>query len=278
VEVNPLSTSASPSTPAPATTEAAGRFNCSSGVRLWRDGWSDEKKEWCCKTTKVGCSSNATSPHGKTYDCNSAGFGGWDALWPQEQRDYCCKAKGIGCAQAETSTFASTTAKPASASHQYDCQTDYYSWFSSWSQAKQEWCCERTGRGCVQDEYECFGPRIDEELHQDWVHSWPEPHRQWCCTWKRVGCEQGAAVRVQAKFAGSRGVASASDGPLPFVLTVAGAVAVVLTVVAAQRSCRKAHAAVGGRVLARRSAAADDCESAWLNEAGVGLTVSADDY
>ena len=45
-----------------------------AGFANWQDGWSVDKKAYCCKTESKGCPGSTPPP----YDCN-AGFEHWEA-------------------------------------------------------------------------------------------------------------------------------------------------------------------------------------------------------
>eukprot|EP00929_Paragymnodinium_shiwhaense_P046780 TRINITY_DN237_c0_g2_i2.p1 TRINITY_DN237_c0_g2~~TRINITY_DN237_c0_g2_i2.p1 ORF type:complete len:1617 (-),score=410.89 TRINITY_DN237_c0_g2_i2:304-5154(-) len=65
-------------------------FDCQAGVPKWRTGWSEAKKAYCCKETKVGC------PESVDFDCD-AGYSNWRAGWSEKKKEYCCKTAKKGC-------------------------------------------------------------------------------------------------------------------------------------------------------------------------------------
>ncbi|CAE7274364.1 unnamed protein product [Symbiodinium natans] len=49
------------------TTTTSWFFNCSAGYDLWVEGWSDEKKVWCCQRERLGCPFTTLSTSTRTW-------------------------------------------------------------------------------------------------------------------------------------------------------------------------------------------------------------------
>jgi len=225
-------------------------YECSSHIQDWSAG----QEAWCCQHAGRGCTSSSKPPltASKTppptttrqkYDCTSW-FGDWEQAWHGDQKAWCCKHHGRGCttttaattpatakattkpaaakevAQKATATAHATTVKKAAKTKEhYDCEAGFKTWEKGWSDAKQVWCCKRTGRGCMTDSYDCYGAEVDEESHQDWVHNWPKEHRSWCCDKKGIGCDTTRMTLIQAKYGQSSSGAAAQVSQSPRAVT-----------------------------------------------------------
>merc|ERR1712032_318840 len=66
-------------------TTSSAMFDCDAGFANWDQGWSPEKKTWCCQTHRLACD---------PWDCAEG-----DAVddWSQAKRDYCCPRNDQGC-------------------------------------------------------------------------------------------------------------------------------------------------------------------------------------
>lgn len=68
-------------------------FDCMAEAANWELGWSDAKKEYCCKAIGVACMPN--------FNCQ-AGATTWMTGWSDAKKKYCCKSVGLGCRVAAT--------------------------------------------------------------------------------------------------------------------------------------------------------------------------------
>lgn len=64
-----------------ATAPTDARYDCVDKLLFWKQSWSYERKEWCCKHKKLGC-----------YDCS-----GKPTTWASDQLEWCCRSKDVGC-------------------------------------------------------------------------------------------------------------------------------------------------------------------------------------
>eukprot|EP00429_Kryptoperidinium_foliaceum_P101096 CAMPEP_0176248306 /NCGR_PEP_ID=MMETSP0121_2-20121125/33400_1 /TAXON_ID=160619 /ORGANISM="Kryptoperidinium foliaceum, Strain CCMP 1326" /LENGTH=334 /DNA_ID=CAMNT_0017587983 /DNA_START=146 /DNA_END=1150 /DNA_ORIENTATION=+ len=75
----------------------AAAFECQAREGAWARAWSQEKKDWCCRTAKVGCPASAASASeagtSEFYCSSKNGFSAWSA----EHRHWCCQHAGMGC-------------------------------------------------------------------------------------------------------------------------------------------------------------------------------------
>lgn len=170
-------------------------FDCDEGLLNWEIDWDATKQDWCCQTTGRACNS-------VPFDCSE----GWDDLqgsyWPVDKQAWCCEHYARGCPTSSTFTTTRTTVtRPTTGppttttamattwvmvpiAAKYDCTEDA-TWATSWEDAKQQWCCAHTGRGCIEpppaDPFVCTaGLR--------WVHLWSTDKKDWCCVHKQLGC------------------------------------------------------------------------------------------
>jgi len=87
--------------PAPAASVAATAttppdYDCAAGLSNWIAGWSDSKKDWCCRHTGAGCGVVPTTTTCPPQDCN-AGFSNWQAGWTPEKKAWCCTHENKAC-------------------------------------------------------------------------------------------------------------------------------------------------------------------------------------
>jgi hypothetical protein len=135
------------------------RFDCAAGFAKWKTGWSDAKKDWCCKhelarscafdatTTKTWTTTTtaAQSSVPVAFDCQ-AGYSKWQKGWSDEKKAFCCEHEGMGC-------------------QEFNCGDSTTSDFADWSIPKRKWCCKQSGK-----------------------YEWPVEQAAWCCQHEEVGC------------------------------------------------------------------------------------------
>jgi len=120
-------------------------FDCQAGVLRWASGWSQRKKDFCCKKHVLGCPDGAkveaTPPEIEatgpgSFDC-SAGVLRWQRGWSARKKVYCCKNFAIGCESRGTTT------ENAALQH---CHSDHE---KDWSQEQRQLCCSQgIGQHC----------------------------------------------------------------------------------------------------------------------------------
>jgi len=103
----------------------------------------------------------------------------------------------------------------------HDCEAGFATWDKSWPPEKKKWCCKSTGRGCQTDLYDCYGPEVEAQMHQDWIHGWPEEHTKWCCSEKGIACSMSDSL-LQAKFTRSVWPLASVAASLPTGLALMG--------------------------------------------------------
>jgi len=109
----PPSQEAEPPAPAPWPAPAAPSepFDCEAGFSNWEGGWSDAKKDWCCKNKgKPTCEvagaapGPAAAPGGPDlpapFDCDTGHGGNSEEDWSYWKREWCCENAGSGCGGA----------------------------------------------------------------------------------------------------------------------------------------------------------------------------------
>lgn len=147
--------------------------------------WTDDHKEWCCKTAEVACPTTVTTTT-LPFDCK-ADFYDWHNLWSPGKKAWCCDHFGLGCP-------ATTTSIP------FACTSGVEHWETEWSIGKKAWCCEHEFVGCpttpstttqavasvpnagAATTYDC------EADYENWGDAWDAHKRAWCCEFKQRGC------------------------------------------------------------------------------------------
>merc|ERR1711920_186838 len=124
-----------------------------AGFVRWEHGWSQEKKNWCCRRTGRAC---------KPFDCHD----GLAAHWAESKKVYCCIQEALGCA---------TTTRRLP----FDCHFEVNTW-DLWSDEKKAYCCNHGGKGC--DRYDC-----DNDLAR-FQTTWHAERKEWCCMTYGKGC------------------------------------------------------------------------------------------
>merc|ERR1740129_1893481 len=161
-------------------------FDCSQGVANWKLLWSDEKMQYCCMTTGVGCATTAfpettptapptppptpppTAPRpiprpiprptrpvpaGDPYNCAVDA----ESQWGAGKKAWCCKVHHRGCPPTAPPPFVIPQPPPVMPiapiapprpADPYNCADGYANWQVGWSVGKKAWCCKMHGKGC----------------------------------------------------------------------------------------------------------------------------------
>jgi len=106
-----VGTTAPPTTTAaPTTTADPNAFDCAADAESWETAWSEEKKSHCCTHFSIGCTTTTTT---------------------------------TSTTATTTTTTATTTTTP------FDCTQGLQNWYTGWSSAKIQYCCEVENVGCT---------------------------------------------------------------------------------------------------------------------------------
>jgi hypothetical protein len=211
-----------------AADEQSPKFNCSAGLLNWQHEWSEDKKEWCCKTTHGGA--------GCPLRTGAGGAAAPIRLLPQAS-----PGDSFGDSEAIDKTLQEArllerAAMVTTSSPKYECEG---SWQQDWSEDQKAWCCEHTGWGCHSEP--STTPQVNCSVAvATWQTEWSNWKKQWCCDHERVGCpvEDDFVSKAQVELtllddgrrALRQGGASARAAPLAaaFAAAAAAACAVVL--------------------------------------------------
>eukprot|EP00435_Cladocopium_sp_Y103_P014735 s3102_g3.t1 len=77
---------------------------------------------------------------------------------------------------------------------QHDCYTGFHDWENEWSEERQDYCCKRYGRGCVEHpaQAEVIYHKVPVQVHEPsrivQAHMWAAEKRSWCCSNFQKGC------------------------------------------------------------------------------------------
>jgi len=224
--VNATSNSSEPS---------GGAFDCAEGASNWEAGWSDEKKQWCCKRVSVGCSARPAVSEKKLVTAAAEPSGGADNLydcpqtsdivianWPDDKREWCCRHASVGCprqsvfttttkpqttttvvpttttaAPSKTTAVPTTTTAllPKASNDVFDCTEGASNFDAGWSEAKKDWCCHHASIGCPKPVPD--GDPFDcAEGAKNLDAGWSDAKKQWCCQHASVGCPKQVAPLV----------------------------------------------------------------------------------
>ena len=124
-------------------------YDCNQGFSNWYFGWSDVKKDFCCKTADKGCphtwhgslhlhthvevSHGVGKDAGHIYDCH-AGFSNWKQGWSVSKKKWCCSREQRGC-------------------EKFYCDGDSHMWHAE----KRDWCCRNFQEGCAKTTLSAMG-------------------------------------------------------------------------------------------------------------------------
>lgn len=111
-------------------------FDCEEGYHPPSTEWTSDKRQWCCKTMRRGCSDGISV---KPYDCSD----GLAREWSDNKKIWCCTSENKGCEW--------TTSAP------FDCSSGYDNWKMGWSLGKMDWCCKHLGIACRNTTFEYVG-------------------------------------------------------------------------------------------------------------------------
>merc|ERR1712039_646231 len=128
--------------PAQKVTEA---YDCEAGFWNWQNGWSEEKKGWCCQNKQKACPGDPApqvpapvpapaQPVAESYDCD-AGLANAAIGWSDPKKAWCCANQQKGCGLTEA----------------FDCEAGFWNWHLGWSEEKKAWCCANKQKACPGD-------------------------------------------------------------------------------------------------------------------------------
>merc|ERR1719193_147508 len=192
----------------------AGRsYDCGADLADIQQGWSVNKRIFCCRHERVGCEDfkgaaedKATSSTEAPRDAPASPTpapsttavptqavprpppvftcGGSDAeiaaSWTETRKAFCCLREQRGC--PHTKTFSLLDCKECDA--------------AKWSLARRRWCCAHSGLACPSPRaalpHLCVGSGEAQA-------KWSAPRRKWCCA--RAGVSCGTSVSTAASAA-----------------------------------------------------------------------------
>lgn len=188
-------------------------YDCSVAYNNWAAGWSDTKKAWCCEKESKGCvptitsstettttihhkhthTSSATSMTTTTdprqYDCGK-GLHNWKLSWSISKMNYCCFHHQRGCTTSTSTTSTSvtsttTTTSTSTVTETHDCDRQFSTWRSDWSDKKKDWCCKHKNKGCAggSKPFDCSAG------FNNWKKGWSEGKKVWCCRFEAKACK-----------------------------------------------------------------------------------------
>lgn len=173
------------------SSNAAVTFDCMLQYSDWKDRWSREKKEYCCKTFRRGCNLG--------FNCKVA-VEHADSGWSDEKRVWCCRLgkapDGVHCSRNSTGT---------STARNFDCDAGFRNSARGWSEQKKAFCCKYAHRACPARSGHSGGYQpddaesMDESLPYDctaglsvWRIGWSPGKKTWCCDHGRLGCQEAS--------------------------------------------------------------------------------------
>lgn len=116
-------------------------YDCDAGLRRWRDGWSVEKKLWCCHTYQRGC---ARDEHSQS------------ALAPHSADPVMVPYNRL---QQSNVPF-DVHHRHFVAAERFDCSARDASRISTWSMTQRRYCCSQHSQGCGVERFPWFAWRI----------------------------------------------------------------------------------------------------------------------
>ncbi|CAE7843392.1 unnamed protein product [Symbiodinium microadriaticum] len=96
-------------------------------------------------------------------------------MWDSQKRSWCCGIPGIHCGSTVAVVIHHHVIVP------YHCDAGYSHWSNAWSSAKQDFCCQHSGRGC--QAYHC------REGFETSYNTWSSSKRAYCCAHFQMGCK-----------------------------------------------------------------------------------------
>eukprot|EP00428_Durinskia_dybowskii_P023738 CAMPEP_0170248342 /NCGR_PEP_ID=MMETSP0116_2-20130129/23965_1 /TAXON_ID=400756 /ORGANISM="Durinskia baltica, Strain CSIRO CS-38" /LENGTH=738 /DNA_ID=CAMNT_0010499233 /DNA_START=51 /DNA_END=2267 /DNA_ORIENTATION=- len=125
-----------------------GREHAGFDCKDWTSRWNSDKKSYCCKVERRGCTLLTPPEYQPAYECASSDD--WVTKWTQAEKDWCCAARGVNCPDS---------LHWALANHKlYDCKVD-----DEWPKAKKAWCCKNEKIACTKDRDQVDGSSDDAE-------------------------------------------------------------------------------------------------------------------
>lgn len=175
-------------------------YDCQLGLQNWKLGWSAAKKEWCCAALGFGCPTDdvygpkMTSAEMASASPSSALSRKFAPKWTTMTTT---SLRSTGTLAAPTAGYTGPLVQPPPL---YNCTFGIEISESQWSHAQKEWCCDHTGRGCLNralmpDLAHAAVPYDCQAGVSSWRTSWHKEKKTWCCTFKHVGCSPAAVER-----------------------------------------------------------------------------------
>lgn len=213
-------------------------FDCDVDVAQWRNGWSEEKKTWCCRTSRKGCenphevssanhaivqvwpaikwdtttmaSTFETSITTPLFECGVAPDG--HSPWSAVKTAWCCINMHMACPRTTTSV-------------PYDCWAGLANWERGWSAPKKSWCCEHQHVACPTPRSDLAGlappgitlPEAPSHVNKyicsggsaNGYTGWSLEKKAWCCEYRDRGCPNTEMTTTTANLV-RRGITSAT--------------------------------------------------------------------
>ncbi|CAK9102766.1 unnamed protein product [Durusdinium trenchii] len=184
-------------------------YDCNAGFSNWMQGWSDSKKDWCCKHNAKGC---------QKFHCS-----GSTGMWAADKREWCCANFQKACPRTTLSNLKCDALCRINgedskcidrihwvANHVFGSKDNKCALAYSKIQVDCDICrgCSIQDAGCEvqaagRDPFDC------NAALNNFFRAWsPEKKplgdkhrrslRQWCCTKRGKGCEGKAPPSVDA--------------------------------------------------------------------------------
>jgi len=183
-------------------------YDCKQGVDNLQMGWSEAKKEFCCKAQGIGCSKRSPEPAAKESKkpppaSKKSEESEKPAPAPKKSEELPTSSKeeslkestenGKAMESSEKSDETAATEGPADDGEQadeqeeddpnleFDCNAGYDDREKGWSRLKKAWCCEHELVGCS------FDCKAGGENHNK---GWSDIKTAYCCGKHNIGCPE----------------------------------------------------------------------------------------
>ncbi|CAK9089133.1 Uncharacterized protein SCF082_LOCUS42070 [Durusdinium trenchii] len=173
-------------------------YDCNAGFSNWMQGWSDSKKDWCCKHNAKGC---------QKFHCS-----GSTGMWAADKREWCCANFQKACPRTTLSNLKCDALCRINgedskcidrihwvANHVFGSKDNKCALAYSKIQVDCDICrgCSIQDAGCEvqaagRDPFDC------NAALNNFFRAWSPEKKQWCCTKRGKGCEGKAPPSVDA--------------------------------------------------------------------------------
>eukprot|EP00439_Symbiodinium_sp_Y106_P012851 s6805_g1.t2 len=201
----------------PGMAPSVSAYDCEAGYWNWEEGWSRDKKDYCCLLEGRGCEETTEQTTTEPFDCEAA-YANWQAAWSDDKKSWCCESANKGCPAQDVQTQYSCDGPPESFTPQqqayccatlrigcmkppttvpFDCTAGLNKWREGWQHPNAKfsaWSGQEFKVGCEDHgQFDC------DDGFEHWKVSWSLDKQAFCCDTQGRGCVVTTTERFDCK-------------------------------------------------------------------------------